>query len=408
MKPLYLDTARLGQMSPRACRASVDFSRFAAEYGGDLYLMKLLTDGHSSWPHWLQDQFSGLEDWQGISQLKEHLRQLAQAPPEAEIAIASRSSSLMQLGARLISEPCRNVLVTDLSWPGYQAILMRDRGTQAFQTTLVPIREKILREGISATDVVKLLVDEYRLNRCDGLFLPLIDNLGVRLPIRRIVRAIESTAELRFVLVDGAQALGQIPLELDECYCDLLIASCQKWLRAYSPLGVGYFNLRQNPHCEPMTLNSLVESACLDDPLACFIQELETGCSNRFGETVPIAPLFNVNAACVDSLTTPACTGNPVRDAINSNESVHGWSQLAIAPDFASKATVFEAGVRATRKLSPETIRKRFFRNGIVVSAYEHGLVRVSEPHLKIGEEETDQVVLGFCGVPQEFHYTCR
>ena len=76
-KPLYLDTARLGQMSPRACRASIDFSRFAAEYGCDLYLSQLLMHGFERWPKWLRDSFPGLSDWQGVSGLKNRLRMAA-------------------------------------------------------------------------------------------------------------------------------------------------------------------------------------------------------------------------------------------------------------------------------------------------------------------------------------------
>ena len=68
---LYLDTARLGQMSPSARRASVDFARFASEYGCSLYLNQFLENGFDAWPAALRDQFPGLQNWHGVTPLKE-------------------------------------------------------------------------------------------------------------------------------------------------------------------------------------------------------------------------------------------------------------------------------------------------------------------------------------------------
>ena len=42
---LYLDTARLGRMSPRAQRAQIDFVRLAGEEGCTLYWERFLRDG---------------------------------------------------------------------------------------------------------------------------------------------------------------------------------------------------------------------------------------------------------------------------------------------------------------------------------------------------------------------------
>ncbi len=76
--PLYLDTARLGQMSPRACRASVDFARFASEQGCSLYLSRFLAEGSTAWPDALSQRYSGLADWQGVAQLKRRLKAIVE------------------------------------------------------------------------------------------------------------------------------------------------------------------------------------------------------------------------------------------------------------------------------------------------------------------------------------------
>ena len=66
---LYLDTARLGQMSPRARRASVDFARFASECGGSLYFSDFLSDGYSE----NLKEFEQLRGWKGIAGESAHI-----------------------------------------------------------------------------------------------------------------------------------------------------------------------------------------------------------------------------------------------------------------------------------------------------------------------------------------------
>lgn len=408
LKPLYLDTARLGQMSPRACRASVDFSRFAAEFGSDPYLTELLTNGFQSWPGWLQEQFAGLYDWQGIVGLKNRFRQLTQSTIDTSVAVASRSGSLMRFASRLMAGRCRNVLVTDLTWPSYGEILESEKQLADLRTTVCSVRQKLLRDGMNSDELIRFLTTIYVENQCDGLFLPLIDNLGVKLPVPRIVAAIEKAAELRFVIVDGSQALGQIPLELDTNYCDFLVAGCHKWLRAYSPMGVGLFGLRSDPGDFKRSLQQWLDMGTLDDPLLRFTNELEANGLKPFGETVHIAPIFNANAAIVDALEPKTAPVHTVCDSIEQTEVFHLWSRLLPQADMQSGATVFESRRESTRRLPAEVIRKRFHRNGVVISAYDNGLIRVSEPQVEMQDRDWHQLVFGFNNVPLEFHYSCR
>ena len=76
---LYLDTARLGQLSPRACRASVDFARFASEHGASLYLTDFLRHGFQVLPPAICDSYPGIAGWAGVASLKDSLRLLSRA-----------------------------------------------------------------------------------------------------------------------------------------------------------------------------------------------------------------------------------------------------------------------------------------------------------------------------------------
>ena len=88
-------------------------------------------------------------------------------------------------------------------------------------------------------------------------FLSAVTFQGVQLPVRQLVRTLGDRERPRFVVVDGAQALNHIPLGLGEEYCDLLLAGCHKWLRAYQTLGLAFC-------CRP-SAERVVAEACAGD-----------------------------------------------------------------------------------------------------------------------------------------------
>ena len=238
---LYLDTARLGLMSASAQQIHIDFVRFVGEEAASLYFDQFLRTGVRDWPASLRRRFPALQAWQGISHLKDDLRRPVGASAQSNVLLASRSAQLMRLAAKLLFRLCRNVLVTDLSWPSYRQILERVGGTAENRLTTLQLRRSLLKDQVPQDEVIERIAQHFVRTACDGLFLPAVDNLGIRLPIEQIVRSIEQRAELRFVVVDGAQAFGHAPLELSEHDCDFFIAGCHKWLGAYQPMGLGFY-----------------------------------------------------------------------------------------------------------------------------------------------------------------------
>src|SRR5262245_54562705 len=88
---LYLDTARLGRMTPRAQRAHLDFTRLAGEEGGSLFFERFLRCGVEAWPESSRAAYAGLSDWRGVAALKSSLRVLAGSDPELPVLLAARS-----------------------------------------------------------------------------------------------------------------------------------------------------------------------------------------------------------------------------------------------------------------------------------------------------------------------------
>jgi hypothetical protein len=139
-------------------------------------------------------------------------------------------------------------------------------------------------------------------NGCDGLFLPAVDHLGVRIPVRAIVEQIRNTSHLQFVLVDAAQAFCQVPIDDSLAVADFVVTGCHKWMRAGQPMGVGFFGRNGTQQFIRETLQESCGNGCDLDPLLIFTEQLDGGQLNGHSETVNLAPLFSASAAAVEQL----------------------------------------------------------------------------------------------------------
>ena len=109
---LYLDTARLGQMSPTALQTHCDFVRLMAEDPSSLYTEEFLFGGAMAAPN-ISERFPELARWPGIERFKQQLRAAfaASSGSETEVLVASRTTNLMKLGINSLTG-CRRLLAT--------------------------------------------------------------------------------------------------------------------------------------------------------------------------------------------------------------------------------------------------------------------------------------------------------
>lgn len=118
-----------------------------AEDPSSLYFDKFLRTGVRDCPD-VAERFPAMTDWTGIAGLKSRIAALA-GVANANVLLSSRSASLMRLAAWLLCRGCRHMLTTDLSWPGYQRILLQEAERTARRVTVVPIRRELyLSESI--------------------------------------------------------------------------------------------------------------------------------------------------------------------------------------------------------------------------------------------------------------------
>ena len=383
-KLLYLDTARLGQMSPRARSLHHHFVRLASEEAGSLHFDDFLRHGFGSWPSRLKNRYPGLSLWQGLCDLKGRLKVLAGARPESRLLVANRSAELMEFSARRLFERCQNVLMTDLSWPSYAEILNRQAKRSEKRLTTISVRTAIHYGHMTAAELVRHLSSAFLAQHCDGLFLPAVDNVGIRLPLNDLVAEVRRHAELRFVVIDGAQAFCHLPTELVEADCDLYLAGCHKWLRAAHPMGLAFFG---HPSSEADIEERFAEELAareIDDPLLRFSEELEGAPPMPFGETVSLASLFSCRGAVEDQ----AGEGREGRFLTQLENFSHvarlaescGWIVLQPELKLRSGILLLQAEDRRVRALDAEVLRRRLIDCGVAATTYDWGKVRLSLP----------------------------
>src|SRR4051812_47577811 len=326
---LYLDTARFGRMRLRARHAGVDFLRLCGEVGVSGPLEDLLRLGAPAWPQALRRRYPGLEDWGGVGALKASVRNLAGAGPASEVLLAQRSSSLMRLAARALFRRCRRALHTHLEWPRYLRLLEAERARTRGETVVLPVREAVFGDRLSAAELVGHVGQEYFRRGCDGLFLSALSFEGIRFPVGELVRLLTPSSPTRFTVVDGSQGLGHLPTPAGGC--DLFLAGGHKWLRAGLPLGVAVV-----PRPGPVVSDVMGEGEGTDDALLGLCQRLEGDATQAFGETVNISPLFTAAAATAAALEESGSAAERFRirlgnaGAVAASAERTGWRPLVV------------------------------------------------------------------------------
>jgi selenocysteine lyase/cysteine desulfurase len=376
---LYLDTARLGRMTPRAQQALCAFGRLCGKEGGSAGFEDLLRHGSDAW----RARYPGLRDWTGVAGLQRSLLALTNLPPGTSVLLAHRSAQLMRLAARVLFRRCTRVLHTDLEWPGYLATLRAEGRRLQRDLVCAPVRAPVFRDAVPAEDLVAQLAAQYRRRHCDGLFLSAVSTEGMRLPVAGLLEALEHTRP-RLVVIDGAQALGHADLE--PAGCDFYLAGCHKWLEAGQPLGLGFSPRRRSQGLIATVAQEMIDAGELDDPLLLFTRQLERITPGAFSETVSLANLFSSAAAVVTALDAGGTTEFRFAARLDNAEAVArialdtGWTPIAPSSRLRSGIVLLRADDPRVRAVGPEHVRSAFLDQGVALTTYPDGLIRLSMP----------------------------
>ncbi len=395
---LYLDTARLGQMASRARRAVQSFTELVGSEPCSSRFDDFLIEGFGAYPCSMQHRYRGLSDWTGISGLKKSLRKLADAPENCPTFLASRSALLMKLASRHLLSRCKKALLTDLEWPAYQETLRAEAKRAGREVVIVALREAIFSHCYSAKEVINLLVESYQEEGCDGLFLSSVNFEGVRLPIREVVETLSISKRSAFVVVDGAQGFSHVPAELDAGYCDLYLAGCHKWLRAYDPLAVAFACRKDSATSVKSTLKTMIESGQLDDPLLRFVEKREQGIREQYSETVSLCPLFSAAGAAAQLIEKWETVNERFSRLIQKASDLAraafgtGWTPIRLDPAMRSGIVLLRPGTSKLKATNADELRRSLQTQGLSLTCDDNRILRLSSPIGQLGSKETEKV----------------
>jgi len=394
---VYLDTARFGQMCPQARQADRDFARLASEEGCTAYFDRFLRCGFFSLPQRFQSRYAGLYDWAGVVGLKRDLIQLAGLPFNREVFVASRSASLVELASLLLCERSQNILVTDMLWPAYLGALRRAVNSSGRRITVVPIRNAILHEGATASEVVNRVAAEYERQNCDGVFLSAVTFQGIRLPLVELMQKLPHRP--RFAVLDAAQGFNHVPVSRAAQHFDLVLSGCHKWLRAHHPLGIAFCGRKESQDFVCRSVRTQCQHYSVGDPLLRFTEQLVDESTDDYSETVNLTPLFTAQAAVRQALRGFRTRSERLEaqianaDCLTDAAGCTRWRPVHLDTDLRSGILLWQAASASTRLASPEQIRSKFLRYGVALTTYEGGVVRTSLSSKPLCSAAIDQIL---------------
>jgi selenocysteine lyase/cysteine desulfurase len=399
---LYLDYARLGLMPPRASRAHQDFARLVGREGASAAVMDLLRGGFDNWPRGLRCRYPDLGDWRGIGPFLQALRVLSGAPEPAEVLVSSHSAPLVRLAAHLLCRTCRVILHTDLEWPPYLNILRAEAGRQGRRMVEVPVRQLLLADRANRADLIDQLGQDARRYGADGLFLTEITSDGIRMPLAPLAASLSNSGAPRFVVVDAAQVLGHVPLDVRSGPGDLYLGGCHKWVGSGFPLSVAVAPRRRTRELVRDAAESLLDEDRIDDPLLRFTRWLSADHLGPGGDTVNLGPLFPAAAAVcaelghADSAALRFTRRLEHRRALSQVAHEAGWEAITPHPDHQSGILLVRTARRETRDATPDLLQSSFRNRGVTLTGYPGGIIRASLPGFCCAGDWTDEARAAF------------
>ena len=193
--------------------------------------------GLPDWPYFQPDG-EPLTGYQPLLAARTRLAQFLGADAD-EIAITHNATMGMNdLGNGFDWQPGDEVLTTDQEHGGAVSIirlLARRRG--------IVVRELPLASAASVGP--EAIVELFRAAvtpKCRAIMVSHITSqLGIRMPVEALIQLARECGALSFI--DGAQAVGQMRVDLRALDCDAYVASPHKWLMA--PKGTGILYIRR-------------------------------------------------------------------------------------------------------------------------------------------------------------------
>jgi selenocysteine lyase/cysteine desulfurase len=330
-------------------------------------------------PEWgyLQSDGEPLTGYQQLTDFRAEAGAFINAPA-TEIAFTQNATMGMSFLANGLDLTAGDEVVsTDQEHPGGIGgwkLLAKRRGVVVKELPLLPA----LKDGPEG--VVKLFDSAITRKTRVVMFSQITSSLGIRLPARELCAL--ATQRGALAIVDGAQAVGQMRVDVKALGCDAYVTSPHKWLLA--PKGTGILYIRQD--LQPKVWNTLA-SAHLDQD--------ETGAFRFMQYGTGSVPVVHGLRAALRFINRIGIERIERWDTMLTKRLRDGLAKIAKArfsspedPRFAAAITTFAVQGRTGRELQ-DALWARKIR--VRAQGGDRG-VRLSA-HLYVSPEDIDRVL---------------
>jgi len=192
----------------------------------------------AAWPY-TQPEGEPLTGYEPSLELRTAVGAFVNAKPD-EMAITQNATMSMNFLANgLDLAPGDEVLTTDQEHGG--CISPWRLKAKRFGTVVKELQlDAVTQDGPDG--IVKLFADAMTPKTKVVMFSQVVSGLGTRMPTRELCSMIRDRGAL--ALVDGAQAVGQMQVDVKALGCDAYVASPHKWMMA--PKGTGFLYIRRD------------------------------------------------------------------------------------------------------------------------------------------------------------------
>jgi selenocysteine lyase/cysteine desulfurase len=230
-------------------------------------VLEALTDGlerlEHDLPEWPYFQADGepLTGYQPLTEFRSEAGTFLNAPPD-EIAFTQNATMGMSFLANGLDLAAGDEVVTtdEEHSGGIGGWLLRSK-RHGIVVKQLPIRSAVDR---GPDGVLQLFADAISARTRVVMFSHITASLGIRLPAKELCHLAHDRGAI--AVLDGAQAVGQIQVDVKDLDCDAYVTSPHKWLLA--PKGTGLLYIRRD--LQPRVWNTLASGGFDDQTTGAF------------------------------------------------------------------------------------------------------------------------------------------
>ncbi|KAI8093111.1 pyridoxal phosphate-dependent transferase [Halteromyces radiatus] len=205
------------------------------------------------------DKFLRLEMFPLLQKNKNRLAELLQCDPNELVFVINASSGINAVVRSLMLRPNEKLLCFSTAYDAVEKTLHYVQ--DAHQAELIPIQLNYPMSDDTILEIIQQTIVQHHLPS-SPIKLCVMDAItsvpGVRFPFERVVKLLKEYDILS--LVDGAHAIGQIPLDLHQIDPDFFVTNCHKWL--FTPRGAAilYVPRRNQYMIHPTIINAAYQN----------------------------------------------------------------------------------------------------------------------------------------------------